>query len=91
MLPKRNQNGTTAMANLTLKNVPDRLYQSLKSTAARNRRSINAEAIRCLEVVLEGRRLDVDKFLARAERLRDQVSFRLTDEDINRAKRSGRP
>ena len=37
------------MATLTLKNVPDDLHRRLKSRAERNHRSLNREAIRCLE------------------------------------------
>jgi antitoxin FitA len=37
------------MATLTLRNVPDDIYQSLKEAAARNRRSLNQEAIAQLE------------------------------------------
>ena len=80
------------MANLTIKNVPDRLYQRLKATAAQNRRSINAEAIRCLETVLEGRRLDAEEFLARArEHRRKNPDIYVTDLEIRQAKQTGRP
>ncbi|HEX2095407.1 MAG TPA: Arc family DNA-binding protein [Longimicrobiaceae bacterium] len=37
------------MANLTVKNIPDELYEQLKRRAAENRRSLNSEAIVCLE------------------------------------------
>lgn len=37
------------MATLTLKNVPDGLVRRLKERAARHRRSLNQEAIVCLE------------------------------------------
>ena len=79
------------MATLTLKNVPDRLYRSLKATAVQNRRSINAEAIRCLETVLENRRLNRAEFLERARELRRRTpGIFVTDEEITRAKREGR-
>ncbi len=92
MIPKRNRNGTNSLvANLTLKNVPDRLYQRLKATAAQNRRSINAEAIRCFEAVLESRRLNADDFLARArEHRRRNPDIFVTDLEIREAKREGR-
>ncbi len=92
MIPKRNRNGTSdPVANFTLKNVPDRLYQRLKASAAQNRRSINAEAIRCLETVLESRRLSADDFLARAqEHRRRNPDIFVTDFEIREAKREGR-
>jgi plasmid stability protein len=37
------------MATLTIRNVPDDLYRSLKEQAARNRRSLNQEAIAKLQ------------------------------------------
>ena len=37
------------MATLTLKNVPEKLHKRLKESAAQHRRSINSEAICCLE------------------------------------------
>ena len=37
---------------LTLKNIPDAVYAKLKSAAALHRRSLNSEAIVCLETVL---------------------------------------
>ncbi len=51
---KWNHNGSTeevpAMpVTITLKNIPDALYESLKASAARNRRSLNSEVIARLE------------------------------------------
>ncbi len=37
---------------LTLKNIPDEIYARLKTAAALHRRSLNSEAILCLETVL---------------------------------------
>ena len=84
MVPKRNRNGTSdPVTSFTLKNVPDRLYQRLKASAAQNRRSINAEAIRCLETVLESRRLEADDFLARArEHRRKNPDLFVTDLEL---------
>jgi len=39
-------------AALTLKNVPDAVVERLKAAAALNRRSLNSQAIVCLEAVL---------------------------------------
>jgi hypothetical protein len=43
-------NGTV---NLTLKNIPDAVYQGLKSTASDRGRSLNAQAIRLLAEAVE--------------------------------------
>ena len=37
---------------LTLKNIPDEVYALLRAQATSNRRSLNSEAIVCLETVL---------------------------------------
>ena len=43
------------MPTLVLRNVPDDLYQQLKATAARHRRSMTQEAILSLQAALAGR------------------------------------
>ena len=40
-------------ATLTLKNIPDEVYERLKASAETHRRSLNSEAIVCLKSVLE--------------------------------------
>jgi len=42
---------------LTLKNIPDEVYDRLKHSAEMNRRSMNSEAIVCLEAALLPNRL----------------------------------
>ena len=46
------------MATVTLKNIPDRLCSRLKKSAAQHRRSINSEAIVCLERALVSQPVD---------------------------------
>ena len=60
------------MTTLTIKNIPDKLRRRLKERAAQHRRSLNGEAIFCLEKVLVGNRMDPHEFLARALSLRDE-------------------
>jgi len=80
------------MPTLTIKNIPPSLYQRLKKRAARNRRSINGEAILCLEQVLQSTRLEAADFLARARELRKLAgNTYVTDEDLARMKAEGRP
>ena len=55
---------------LTLKNIPDAVYERLKAAAALHRRSLNSEAIVCLETVLAADRLAPGERLARARALR---------------------
>jgi plasmid stability protein len=76
---------------LTLKNLPASLHRRLKVRARANRRSLNAEAIACLQAAVAAERVDVDAFLARARLLRARVKGTLTDEDLARLKAEGRP
>lgn len=81
--------------NLTLKNVPDEVYERLKASAESHRRSLNSEAIVCLETVLVPGRISVGERLARARSLRAALPktrskrpFRQTQ--IDAFKREGR-
>ena len=77
---------------LTLKNVPDEVYERLKASAESHRRSLNSEAIVCLETVLLPGRVPVAERLARARALRaalPKATFRA--KDIDATKREGRP
>ena len=76
---------------LTLKNIPDAVYEKLKAAAVLHRRSLNSEAIVCLETVLMPSRIAPAERLARARELRaalPQAKFRA--KDIEAAKQQGR-
>ena len=55
---------------LTLKNIPDAVYDRLKTSATLHRRSLNSEAIVCLETVLTPGKFAPGERLARARALR---------------------
>jgi plasmid stability protein len=77
---------------LTLKNIPDEVYERLKASAETHRRSLNSEAIVCLESVLLPGRLTPSERLARARALRATLApatFQATD--IDALKREGPP
>jgi plasmid stability protein len=75
---------------LTLKNIPDTLYERLKASAEKHRRSLNSEAIVCLESVLLPTKMTPKERLARARALRlPQGEFEA--HDIDDAKKQGRP
>ena len=77
---------------LTLKNNPDSVYERLKLSAEIHRRSLNSEAIVCLESVLLPTRIMPDERLARARELRAALSQgKFHARDIDAAKREGRP
>ena len=77
---------------LTLKNIPDEIHLRLKALAETHRRSLNSEAIVCLESVLLPGRLAPSERLARARALRSQLpDIRFNADDIDLMKRDGRP
>jgi antitoxin FitA len=79
------------MATLTIKNIPDELYEQLKQSATRHRRSVNSEVIVCLEKVLSSRPVDHPAFLASIRALRKNIStVFVTEEDLRAAKNEGR-
>ncbi len=76
---------------LTLKNIPDEIYERLKSSAEAHRRSLNMEAIVCLERILLPSRRDPAERLARARALRSELgSVRFRVRDVDAFKREGR-
>ena len=83
---------SNAMSSLTLKGIPDDLLTRLRHVAETNRRSLNREVIERLERSLEGRRLDPESLLARADALRARLALApMDDAAIRQAKRAGRP
>ena len=79
-------------ATMTLKNIPDELYEQLKSSAAAHRRSMNSEAIVRLESVLLPSALSGAERLARARGLRAALpQGKFKARDIDALKREGRP
>ena len=79
-------------ATITLKNIPDDLYQRLKQAADAHHRSLNSEVIVCLERVLLPARLTANERLARARQLRSGLKpdYFQADE-IAKAIEHGRP
>ena len=75
---------------LTLKNIPDDLYQALKSAAVAHRRSLNSEAIVQLQKVLAVRSKSPEEILARVDALRASLKGTFLPEDIDALKREGR-
>ena len=79
------------MATLTIKNLPDELYEKIKTSAAVNRRSINQEVIFLIEQVLAANAVGQETTLDEVRVLREQLGIYVTDEEINQAKNEGRP
>ena len=76
---------------LTLKNIPDAVYDRLKLSAELHRRSMNSEAIVCLETALLPAKLTTSERLARARELRSALpKGQFKARDIDAMKREGR-
>lgn len=72
------------MPDILLKGVPDSLHRRLKQVAARNRRSMNRQAVVLIEEALK----QVDGSVDLPRPLRGR--FPLTPKFVDRAKREGR-
>ena len=75
---------------ITLKNIPDDVYERLRVAAELHRRSLNSEAIVCLETVLTPTRIAPGERLARARQLRAGLSAEFRARDIDALKKQGR-
>ena len=62
------------MANITVKNIPDDLYEKLSRSAKINRRSINQEVIVCIENSVQYKEHTPEQFLEKARRLRNKTA-----------------
>ena len=79
-----------AMPNLTLKDVPPALHARLRARAEQHHRSLNREAIACLEAAVLAERVDVKELLAKAA-ARRRVRSGFSSSTIRRLIRTGRP
>jgi plasmid stability protein len=79
-------------ATITLKNIPDDIYASLKQAADAHHRSINSEVIACLERVLLPTRISTDERIERARQIRARLGTKkFKAADILKAIDQGRP
>jgi len=90
MVPFRNHGGSL-MKNITVKNIPEGIYERLKEAAETNHRSLNSEIIACLERSVVLQRLDVEETIRRADEVRARIKGpKLTTAEIIRARDRGR-
>ena len=80
------------MPSITLKNIPGPLFEQLKTAATSHRRSLNSEILWCLERAIGSSRVAVRERIERARALRENSAhYRVADEELDEARRSGRP
>lgn len=79
------------MATITIKNIPDDLYEELKAQAAANRRSINNEVITIIERAFRSYKPSPEEVLAQARRLRELTAhYVITAEEVEQWVNEGR-
>lgn len=81
------------MPSITIKNIDPELYGRLKQQAAAHRRSLNSEAIVCLEQSLLMYPLPgAEALIAESRAVREMTKdYVITNDEIDKAKREGRP
>jgi len=79
------------MPSITVKNIPDSIYNKLKQQAQAHHRSMNSEIIACLERTVEPKRVSPDEILRQARMMRKNVRGSLSAEEIQDAIDQGRP
>lgn len=80
------------MVTITVKNIPEDLYERIKFQAKANRRSINSEILSIFEKSVPDRTpMDVAEILERARKVRDLTApYTITADEIDRWKKEGR-
>lgn len=77
--------------NLTLKGVPDEVYERLKESATVNHRSLNSEIIARLQAQVLPRRVSAEEHLAAIRAVRGRLARAKFDHgEVDRFKREGR-
>jgi antitoxin FitA len=86
------QAGTPAVpTSITLKAIPDVVYERLKASATAHHRSLNSEVIACLEAQLLPRRISAQEHLTAIRATRGRLPADAFDhDDVDRLKRQGR-
>ncbi len=80
------------MTTLTIKNMPEKVYERLKVSAKANQRSINKELIAIVQQAVMPQAIDVDEWLEQTRKIRERTAeYILTDDEITRLKNEGRP
>ena len=77
--------------NLTIKGIPDEVYERLKYRAEENMRSMNNEVIMTLKERLGRTPQEVDEIISRAKKLKEGSKGSLSMEEIMDAIEDGRP
>jgi len=90
MVPKWNHEEN--MVTITIKNIPEEIYEKIKLQAKTNRRSVNSEIISIFEHAVQKRTpMNVQEILESARKVRELTAhYTATNEEIDRWKKEGR-
>lgn len=81
------------MADITVRGIPDDIYEQLKEEAERRHRSLNQEIVHRIEASVRAPAVDPDEHLERVRSTRRGLGDRasIDDELLERARSEGRP
>ena len=79
------------MKTITLKDIPQSVHASLKQRAKQHGRSLNKEALACLEMIVAPARVNIDALLLDIRNHRASLPGKLNDRLIQMATTEGRP
>jgi plasmid stability protein len=77
--------------SITIRDIPDQVYQKIKEQAELNHRSINSEVVYYLTQLVKSQRIEAIDIINRAELLKKQSKRTLTIEEILDSIDEGRP
>jgi plasmid stability protein len=77
--------------NITIRDIPDDIYQRIKRQAELHHRSINSELIVSLKRSVKAYRKNPDQVIAKAKKLKQKAKGSLSMDEIQEAIDRGRP
>lgn len=77
--------------NITIRDIPDDVYEKLKEQAELHHRSVNSEVVYYLKKMVRSHRVDPQEIIARAKKLKRNAKGSLSMEEIQQAIDQGRP
>jgi plasmid stability protein len=77
--------------NITIRDIPDEIYQRIKYQAELHHRSINSELIVNLKRSVKAHRKNPNQIIAKAKKLKQQAKGSLSMDEIQKAIGEGRP
>ncbi len=80
------------MTTITIKNIPEEIYERIKLQAKVNRRSVNSEIISIFEHAVQKRTpMDAKEILERTRKIRELTAhYTISNEELTRWKEEGR-